>query len=94
MTEERFKYLMNTLPWNLSREDQAEASELKKELQPLLDIEMAKLSDTYKHCDDVFDDFSDFNEIKSKREEAISFLEGSIRAGERIKSILNGESNA
>lgn len=94
MTEERFKYLMNTLPWNLSREDQEEATQLKKELQPLLDIEMLKLADKYKHCDDVFDDFSDFNEIKSKREEALSFLKESIRAVERIKSILNGESNA
>lgn len=43
MTKERFKYLMNTLPWNLSREDQAEAAQLKRDIQPLLDIKMGEL---------------------------------------------------
>ncbi len=92
ITEERFKYLMNTLPWNLSKEDQAEATQLKREVQPLLDTEMEKLLDKYKGCDDVFDDFN--NEIESKRKEAIFYLEKSIRAGERMKTIFNGGDNA
>jgi len=51
ITEERFKYLMNTLPWNLSREDQAEATKLKKAVQPLLDIEMVKLWERCRELD-------------------------------------------
>jgi len=92
MTEERFKYLMNTLPWNLSKEDRTEATQLKRDVQPLLDIEMGKLLDEYKDCDGVFDDFN--NEIKTKREKATSYLKESIRAGERIKNIFNGGDNA
>ena len=43
MTEERFKYLMNTQPWNLSLEDSEEAEELKKKIQPALDLTFRNL---------------------------------------------------
>lgn len=43
MNEERFKYLMNTLPWNLSSEDAEEAKELKKKIQPALDLTFRNL---------------------------------------------------
>ena len=38
------------------------------------------------------DDFN--NEIKTKREKAMSYLKESIRAGERMSSVLNGGGNA
>ena len=37
LTEERFRYLMNTPIWDISPEDQAQARRLKEMLQPKLD---------------------------------------------------------
>jgi len=47
ITEERFKYLTNTLPWNLSREDQALANQLRKDIQPALDVVFREIFDKY-----------------------------------------------
>lgn len=55
MTKERFYYLMNTLPWNLSREDQKAAAQLRKDVQPAIDIAMLELYKRYEGLDKIFD---------------------------------------
>lgn len=47
MDEERFKYLMNTLPWNLSPEDSEEAKQLRKDMQPAFDAVFGGIFDKY-----------------------------------------------
>ena len=43
MTEERFKYLMNTQPWNLSAEDAEESKDIKRKIRPALDLTFRNL---------------------------------------------------
>jgi len=42
MDKERFEYLTNTLPWNLSKEDLQESNEIKDRLRPALYAEFFK----------------------------------------------------